>query len=460
MHDVPTGMAPVPRMPTGLKAGYGAGQIAGQLFRDAPSLLLLFYLTSIVGMPPAVAGSAIFVPKVFFGALSDLGIGILSDRLVDRIPRRRWLLIGAVLAPLAMVATFAVPDAPLWVQVGYVAVAFSAYMIAFSTFSVPYLAQFAEMTDDPDERTVLMAWKHGMTGVGVLLGAALTPVLIHLLGGGRSAYLIAATVLGLLCAATLLIAWTAAGRIRIVPRVGRKLTLRALLGVLRYRPFVVLCASAVAMTVAAGMSYASFAFFVTYNMARTDAFVQIGIISTIMAIVVMIGSPVWVYVAGRTGKKNAYLIAAIGHALTMLCWSLSADAPIGLIYLFGACVGFFNTGWGLIVLSLLADTIAASRTERGDDRAGSFSAVWTIIEKSGIALGGTLIAGFVLSAARFSAAVARQGGVQPATALTGIAFAYGVLPGILKLIAAAIVWRFVPADRVKASLTTERVHAA
>ncbi|MGA1797239.1 MFS transporter [Sphingomonas sp. 4RDLI-65] len=454
MHDRPANT-----LTTAVKAGYGAGQIAGQLFRDAPSLLLLFYLTSIIGMPPAIAGAAIFIPKVFFGAVSDLGIGILSDRLVDRVPRRRWLLIGAVMAPLAMVATFAVPDAALWVQVGYVALAFSVYMIAFSTFSVPYLAQFAEMTDDPGERTVLMAWKHGMTGVGVLLGAALTPVLIHLLGGGRAAYLIAATVLGLLCAATLLIAWAAAGRIRVVPRVKRVLTLRALLGVLAYRPFVVLCASAVAMTVAAGMSYASFAFFVTYNMARSDAFVQIGIISTIMAVVVMTGSPLWVYVARRIGKKNAYLVAAIGHALTMLVWSLSADAPIGMVYVFGACVGFFNTGWGLVMLSLLADTIAGSRAERGDDRAGSFSAVWTIIEKSGIALGGTLIAGFVLSAAGFSAALAKQGGVQPASALTGIAFAYGVLPGILKLIAAAIVWRFVPADLVKAVPVKAPVHA-
>lgn len=431
-------------IPMSVKAGYGAGQIAGQLFRDAPSLLLLFYLTSIVGMPPAVAGAAIFLPKVFFGAASDLCVGILSDRLVARIPRRRWLLIGAILAPLAMVATFAVPNAVLWMQVAYVAVTFSLYMIAFSTFSVPYLAQFSEMTDDPAERTVLMAWKHGMTGVGVLLGSALTPVLIHLLGGGRSAYLIAAGLLGLLCAITLLIAWRAAGHVRLVPRVGSTLTLRALLGVLGYRPFVVLCASAVSMTVAAGMSYASFAFFITYNMARPDAFVQIGIISTIMAVVVMSGSPLWVYVARYLGKRDAYIVAAVGHAVTMFCWAFSAEAPIQLIYLYAACVGFFNTGWGLIVLSLLSDTIAQSREDRGEDRAGSFSAVWTIIEKAGIALGGTLIAGFVLSAAGFSAALAKQGGIQPASAFTGIALAYGIFPGVMKLVAAFIIWRFIP----------------
>ena len=435
-----------PSVPLAVKAGYGVGQIAGQLFRDAPSLLLLFYLSSIVGMPPAIAGAAIFVPKVFFGAFADLGIGILSDRLVGRVPRSRWLLIGALLAPPAMVAAFAVPDGPLWLQAGYVAVAFSLYMIAFSTFSVPYLAQFADLTDDPAERTTLMAWKHGMTGVGLLLGAALTPVLIHLLGGKRPAYLIAATVLGLICTVSLLIAWAAVRKVRGTPRVSRRLTLRTLLAVLAYRPFLILCASAVPMTIAAGMAYAAFAFFITHNMARADAFVQIGIISTISAVVVMLGSPIWVFVARHIGKKNVYLVAATGHALTMLCWSLSAAAPLPLIYVYAACVGLFNTGWGLIVLSLLADAIARSRLELGEDRAGSFSAVWTIIEKAGIALGGTLLAGFVLAGFGFSASLARQGVAQSGSALTGIMLAFGILPAMLKLTAAFIVWRFVPAE--------------
>lgn len=435
-----------PSVPLLIKAGYGVGQIAGQLFRDAPSLLLLFYLTSIIGMPPVIAGMAIFVPKLCFGAVADLAIGIMSDRLIERVPRRRWLLAGALLAPPAMVAAFAVPDGPTWFQALYVALAFSLYMIAFSTFSVPYLAQFAEMTDNPTERTTLMAWKHGMTGVGLLLGAALTPVLIHLLGGGRSAYLIAASVLGLICTVSLLIAWSAARHVRVVPRLGRVLNLRMLLAVLAYRPYLILCASAVAMTIAAGTAYAAFAFFITYNMDRPDAFVQIGIISTISAVMVMLGSPIWVFVARHIGKKNVYLLAASGHALTLICWSASSHAPMTLIYLYAACVGLFNTGWGLIILSLLADTIARSRQELGEDRAGSFSAVWTIIEKAGIAFGGTLLAGSVLSAFGFSASLAKQGIAQPESALAGVALTFGLLPAVLKLTAVFIVWRFVPAD--------------
>ena len=161
------------------------GQVAGQLFRDVPSLLLLFYLTSVMGIEPAIAGAAIFVPKVVFGALFDLWIGLTSDRIAARFPRRRWLLVGGLAAPLVMLGVFAVPQAALAFQVAWVFVTFSAYMAVYSTFSVPYLAQFAEMSSDPQERTELMAWKHGFSGLGVLLSSSLAPMLVGSLGGGR-----------------------------------------------------------------------------------------------------------------------------------------------------------------------------------------------------------------------------------------------------------------------------------
>jgi GPH family glycoside/pentoside/hexuronide:cation symporter len=151
------------RLPFWIKAGFTGGQIAGQVLRDIPSLLLLFYLTSVIGMEPAIAGTTIFVPKLVFGVLFDMGIGIASDRFVARFPRRRWLLIGAAIAPLALILLFQVPTASTAVQAGYVFLVISLYMLGFSAASVPYLAQYSEITDSPRERTVLMAWRHGFT---------------------------------------------------------------------------------------------------------------------------------------------------------------------------------------------------------------------------------------------------------------------------------------------------------
>jgi Na+/melibiose symporter-like transporter len=429
------------------KAGFGVGQVAGQLFRDAPSLLLLFYLTSVMGIAPAIAGAAIFVPKVVFGVVFDLWIGLASDRMADRFPRRQWLLVGGIAAPFAMLGAFAVPDVSLTLQVAWVFVTFSVYMAVYSTFSVPYLAQFAEMSSDPVERTELMAWKHGFTGLGVLLSSSAAPVMVGELGSDRAAYLWTMLAIGLICMGCLLVAWRFARRIADRRGGGRALSLRDLPRAFTDQRFVVLCISAVIMTVASGISYASFAFFVRHVMGRADAFQQIGMMSAIMAVAVMAGSPFWVFIARHLGKKRTYVLAAAGHGIVTLAWGQVAHGPIMIAYVLSALTAIFNAGWGLIVLSLLSDAIASAREDLGENRAGSYSAIWSIIEKAGIALGGTLVVGGILSASGFDAEAAKAGVAQSAHAIGGIVLAYSTLPGLAKLVAAAIIGIFVKDDR-------------
>ena len=86
-----------------LQIGYGVGQVAGQVFRDLPSLLLLFFMTTVLGIEPGIAGTVIFVPKLVLGLLCDVSVGILSDRWRGKFARHWWLLAGVVLSPLAMV---------------------------------------------------------------------------------------------------------------------------------------------------------------------------------------------------------------------------------------------------------------------------------------------------------------------------------------------------------------------
>ncbi|MBT0668178.1 MFS transporter [Novosphingobium profundi] len=433
-------------LPTRTKALYGLGNIGNQLFRDAPMMLLLFYLTSIIGIAPAIAGAAIFVPKVFVGALSDFAVGIVSDRNLHRFRRRNWLLVGAALAPVAMIATFFVPLAGTLGQVAYVIATFSFYMLTFASFSVPFLAHFSEISEDPQERTVLMAWKHAWTGAGLLLGSALTPWLIYRMGGDRLAYVAGAAFLGVVSSISLVTAWAAVRKVAVSEAGSDKLTLRVLLGTLAFRPFRILCLSAICMTVAAGTCSAALAFFITYAMGRADALVQLGILVAIAGGVVLVASPFWVWVAKRVGKRNAYVLGALGHVATLLVWSNAGSGPgsIWVTYVCSGFVGLFNSGWGLIALSLLTDAMAASRQASGRDTAGAFAAIWSMLEKAGIALGGTLVVSAILTLGGFDSAAAKQHLGQSAEAVTAIRYAFGYVPAALMAMAALIIWRFVP----------------
>lgn len=415
--------------------GYGAGQIAGQVFRDIPSLLLLFFMTSVLGINPALAGSAIFLPKLIGGVVFDVSAGLLSDRLQPRFDRRHWLLIGALASPAAMIALFHVPEASEAAIAGYIATLFALYMAAFACFSVPYLAIAGDLDIDPHHRTVLMAWRLAFTAIGVLVAGAIAPAYAAQAGGGRAGYEAMALMLAALCAMSLVIGWFGAGRaqrdvgVKLV--VQEKLTLSAAAAALSDRRFSVLAMVNLLQLVAGGMAYAGLMYFIAYNLGIKDALGSVGPVVLLSCVGIVIAQPMWVAASRRFGKKPTYVAAALVHALAHLGWAASSWGGLPVLYGFALLLGIGNSGWAMLGFSMVADI-------GGEGKSGLYSAVFIALDKIAFALGGALIIGLILSAFGFDAAAAATGAPQPASALTGILIAFALAPAVCNILAAAI----------------------
>ncbi|MEZ5498987.1 MAG: MFS transporter [Steroidobacteraceae bacterium] len=423
---------------------YGSGQVAGQVFRDLPSLLLLFFMTNVLGIAPVIAGSAIFVPKLVWGVLCDMVVGIQSDRLRKRVPRHWWLLAGALASPVAMYLLFHVPAGGTVTRVAYLAVAFSLYMAVFATFSVPYLAIASELTTTPQQRTVLMAWRLVFTAGGVLVSGALAPAIVQSHGGGQDAYEFMARVLAVICPVALLITFFGVNRF---VRAGTPaadaspqttLKPREAAELISSRRFAPLFYANLMQLAGSGMAYASMLYFLTYNMARPDAFQLVGVIVFVMCAGIILAQPMWVRLAASVGKKPAYVMATLCYSIMYLTWGFSAHASNAVTFLIAFLVAVGNSGWALLGFSLLADL--ASQDQR---RAGLYSAVWIASDKIGFAVGGTLLVGLVLSAFGFDAGRAVAGLPQSSSAMTGVMLAFAVSPALLNLLA-LLVFRRLP----------------
>ena len=134
------------------------GQVAVQVFRDVPSLLLLFYMTQVLDISAALAGAAIFALKLFWGALCDFGLGTALGRLPVGIRRRHFLLVGAVLSPLSLIWLFS-PFVAV-TELGralHISMILCLYMASFSVFSVPHLTIGTELSGDAHEQSRIMA---------------------------------------------------------------------------------------------------------------------------------------------------------------------------------------------------------------------------------------------------------------------------------------------------------------
>ena len=431
-------MANVAALRLSTQLGYGIGQIAGQVFRDVPSLLLLFFMTTVLGISPAVAGTAIFVPKLVFGVGCDMAAGILSDRWQHRVPRRWWLLAGAVGAPVAMLLLFHVPEGSTALRVGYVAAMFSLYMAVFASFSVPYLAMSGDLASTPQQRSVLMAWRLAFTAVGVLIASAVAPAIVQSRGGGQAAYEAMASVLAVICPIVLVIAYFGTGTPRASPQILRvRLTVRQAISVLLGRRFSVLFGVNVLQLAGSGMGYAALLYFLAYNMGRTDALQVIGGIVVASCAGIVIAQPMWVAVSGRIGKPQAYVAGSVIYSAAYITWALSADAGVTVAYGLAFIAAIGNSGWAMLGFSMVSDIA-------GDDEAhaGLYSAAWVAADKIGFALGGTLLVGLILSAFGFDSSRAVAGLPQTELALTGVMIAFGFTPAALNLVGAAILSRW------------------
>lgn len=415
--------------------GYGAGQIAGQVFRDVPSLLLLFFMTSVLGIGPALAGSAIFLPKLIGGVIFDVSAGLLSDRWRAKFDRRHWLIVGALAAPVAMIALFHVPEGDEGSRAAYVATAFALYMAAFASFSVPYLAIAGDLKLSPERRNVLMAWRLAFTAIGVLVAGAIAPAYAAQAGGGQPGYEAMALMLAALCSASLLIGWWGASRaereLGIIAASQEQVTLASALSALADRRFSVLALVNLMQLAGAGMAYAGLMYFITYNLGITDALNRVGPVVLLSCVGIIVAQPVWVKVAANIGKKRAYVAAACIHALAHLGWAASSWGGLPVLYGFALLLGIGNSGWAMLGFSMVADI-------GGEGKSGLYSSVFIALDKIAFALGGALIIGLILSAFGFDAAAAASGGPQSASALTGILIAFSLAPAACNILAAAI----------------------
>ena len=93
-----SGMTQKDKVTRGVKLSWGIGALGVAILMNAVSVLVLFYMVSVLKIEPALAGALIFVTKLF-DVLTDPVVGGWSDRLKSKASRRRPFLFLAPLSP-------------------------------------------------------------------------------------------------------------------------------------------------------------------------------------------------------------------------------------------------------------------------------------------------------------------------------------------------------------------------
>ncbi|KQS57976.1 MFS transporter [Geodermatophilus sp. Leaf369] len=428
-----------PALTRGTHLGYAAGSIGTAAFGTVPGLLLLFYLTDVLGVGAGLAGLVVFAPKAW-DVLLNPWIGARSDATTSRWgPRRPWMLAGGLTLPLLFVLVFAGPGAPPALAAGWVAVTFLLAATAYGCFQVPYVAQPAEITTDPGERATLMSWRVAALALGILLAGAGAPAVVELAGGGRAGHLAMAAFVALLLAGGMLGAVVGTRRAPTLTRTSSEGRLLATLRVaVRVRPFRLLLVGFVVQALGIGVMLAGVPYYARQVLGDPAAGTLLFVALVGPAILVM---PLWLRVSRRVGKRTGLLASSTVFAIAAAALALGGPGRTGLVLALVVVVGIGYAGMQMFPLAMLPDVVAADEASSGERRAGVFTGVWTAAETLGLAVGPGLL-GVLLGLAGYRSSVGDAVVAQTAAADTTVLLSFSLLPALLVLASLPFIARY------------------
>jgi GPH family glycoside/pentoside/hexuronide:cation symporter len=428
------------RLDGGTKVGYALGSLATGTFGTVPGFLLVIYLTDTLGVAAAIAGLAVAVPK-FWDVIFNPIVGGWSDRTNSRMgPRRPWMLAGALSLPLFFIVMFSIPEGlEPNTSALLVAIAFLLSATAYALFQVPYVSLPAEMTQDYDERTSVVAFRIVALTIGILLSGALSPVLVNMGGGGYPGHQLMGVVIAVFMLVSMLIAVFGTRR---APRTavpsGAASLVVAWRAARRNQYFLPLWIAYVLQALANAAMLATVPYVARYIMNDPGASSLLFAALVGPAILVM---PLWSVIGRRQGKTRGYVLASLCYIVGVLGLLAVRALPTFGIVLLVVMMGIGYAGMQLFPLAMLPDTVAVDEARSGQRRSGMLTGLWTAGETAAFAIGPGLV-GLVLGIFGFVSSSGGEGVAQTDTALIGIVVALAILPALAMGLSLLLISRY------------------
>jgi GPH family glycoside/pentoside/hexuronide:cation symporter len=423
------------KLPLSIKFGWASGAFGVSILSNGVSALMLFYLTTIVGMAGWVAGVVLMVSKLY-DIVSDPLAGWLSDRHKSPSGRRRpFLLWGAAINTLSLVLIYTIPfhgNRPIvW---AYVLAVNVIYTTGYSIFNVPLLAMATEMTQGYYERSVLQGWRVMASSVGTAVATVGASAVLGVMGrraspGGRvvnsaADYALLGVIFAIFTGIGMVIAWrwTRNARFTEQTRTTAPWTAQVATFFANRAALIIIGVKTVQLIGIASTASATF-FLLVDVLKRSPGTLSVFGLPLLGAS--LVATPILARLSKLIGKRGGYMIGAAATAAGALSWVWATPSePLFYLTLRGMMTGVAFSGNVMFAMSMLNDAMEMDAHRTGLRREGMYSALYSFVEKFGNAVGPAVV-GAALSLAGFdktaSITAANAGAVRQA-ALLGVAY--------------------------------------
>jgi GPH family glycoside/pentoside/hexuronide:cation symporter len=278
------------------KVGFGAGDMALNVVISSMMLIITFFYTDIYGLKTTDL-ALLFVLVKIVGAMSDLVMGQITDRLLTRWGRYRpYLLLLAVPYGLSVFLVFSTPD---WGYSAKLVWAYSTYImmtIMTSGVGVSYISLPSALTNDPQETLSANGYRLFFAKIGAFMVTVVVPLLAERWGRGNAAagYQAAMAVMAVMGVVLFLFCFFTT-RERVVHKVQRQSLPEQIKVLMKNDQWLILCAVCVTGTIGYVIRGSVAIYYAKYYLhgdaGTVSAFLSTGVAAAILSMMPRPGSP-------------------------------------------------------------------------------------------------------------------------------------------------------------------------
>lgn len=361
---------------------YGAAEMGVNCVEVFIRLHLLVFYIDVVGLRPAVAGLALGV-GIFWDAMADPIIGVLSDRSFQKRGRRTgWLLAGIILVIATLLALLDPP--PLHSEIAkffYLLVGSLIFNTSYTCLTVPYSAMVGDITAGERERARLVGWRMGFGNIGAFAGVALPSYfLIHKLSSPYPKATLAIAAVVLIAGFT---TWTS---VSLLPHKSHATTSKplpwhlALLKPLRNASFRPLLAAYCMANIGLTMNTSLALYYYRLHLQFSEKNIQTLLL---LFLLVFTGTiPLWILASKRIPKDFLMMIAVCALGLIVaFVYPLLKPHDFGTALFWAAGVIGAMMGGSVLLESFFTDVVKKQEAAEGEDLMGLYFGVWKMTNK-------------------------------------------------------------------------------
>ncbi|MBN2558463.1 MAG: MFS transporter [Clostridia bacterium] len=443
------------KYPAWRKWFFGAGDTAGTLSHTIIAFFFLIYLTDVIGLRPALAGTVVLVGKIW-DAVTDPLVGHISDNTRSRLGRRRiFLALFSLPLGVSFFFLWALPAGTSETTVFLLAVlAYMVHMTFITLIMVPYQAILPEMVDDYDQRTSFTAYRMLFSILGGLLAVAVPDIIIGGYTDKHTGFLVMAVVFAILIGIAPLFpflgCYESKTEVKKTPFPGFAAYLRPIFKNIPFRLAVLIYFftwSGIALV------EAMFMYFFTYWLRREDLFLIIVALLFILAAAFL---PVWVRLSEKLEKRTAYIIGICELALALAAVIfITPKTPVWVIFALVVFLSFGVSAAHVMPHTLIPDCIDYGTMISRKKTEGVYYGLITFFHKMGVAVV-IWISGLVLDFTGYINPEIYGKAEQPASALTAIRIMQGPAPAVILLLGVMFIYIY-PLTRNRQKAIVRRI---